>query len=339
MIVVYPSRHVRHRPPNEIYNGNCDAHSEVPERIERIRESLEALGGMRFILPRRFPLSWIERVHDPRYVSYLAESGRTAGSSYIYPSVFPYGDGQYTEQEVGIRGMYSFDTYTPVSNTTYEAARGSAMAALTAASYVRRGERASYALCRPPGHHAEYARMGGYCYFNNAAIAAEYLSTRGRAAVLDIDVHHGNGTQGVFYARSDVLVVNIHGHPDSLFPYFTGREKERGSGDGAGYTRNFPLPLHTADAEYDVAFRAGLKQISAFGPQYLVVSVGYDAHVDDPIGRFSLSTPYYAQIARRIAGLGLPTVFVQEGGYNVETLGNIAQTFVSGFLMGGDTHG
>lgn len=339
MIIVYPSRHVRHRPPNEIYNGNRDAHSEVPERIERIRESLEALGGMRCILPRRFPLSWIERVHDPRYVSYLAEAGRAAGSAYVYPSVFPYGEGQHTEQDVGIRGMYSFDTYTPVSNTTYEAARGSAMAALTAASYVRRGERAAYALCRPPGHHAEYARMGGYCYFNNAAIAAEYLSTRGRVAVLDIDVHHGNGTQGIFYTRPDVFVVSLHGHPDSLFPYFTGREEERGSGTGVGYTRNFPLPLHTVDAAYDAAFRAALDEISAFHPQYLVVSVGYDAHIDDPIGRFSLSTPYYARIAGRIADLGLPTVFVQEGGYNVETLGSIAQTFVSGFLKGGDSHG
>ncbi len=332
MIVVYPSHHIRHRPPNEIFNGNRDEHSETPERIERIRESLETLEGIRFLLPRRFPLSWIERVHDPRYVSYLAEAGRNAGAAYVYPSVFPYGEDQYTAQEVGVRGMYSFDTYTPVSNTTYEAARGSAMAALTAASYVRRGERVVYALCRPPGHHAERARMGGYCYFNNAAIAAEYLSTRGRVAVLDIDVHHGNGTQDIFYRRSDVLVVNIHGNPDELFPYFTGRKKERGEGEGVGFNYNFPLPLGTEDATYEAALQGALDRIRSFAPNYLVVSVGYDAHQDDPIGRFKLTTPYYFRIARSIRMLGLPTVLVQEGGYNTAQLGDVARTFVEGYL-------
>lgn len=336
MIIVYPSRHTRHRPPNEIFNGNRDAHSEVPERIENIRITLESLEGMRFILPRRFPSSWIERVHDHAYVSYLAQAGRNAGSTYVYPSVFPYGADQRTGQEVGMRGMYSFDTYTPVSDTTYEAARGSAMAALTAASYVRRGERVAYALCRPPGHHALRARMGGYCYFNNTAIAAEYLSTRGRVAVLDIDVHHGNGTQDIFYTRSDVLVVNIHGNPDELYPYFTGRGEELGRGDGLGYNFNFSLPLGTEDRVYDGALSAALNRLRLFAPNYLVVSVGYDAHRDDPIGRFRLTTPYYFHLAQSIASLRMPTVLIQEGGYNVETLRGIAKEFVSGFLRGGE---
>ena len=140
------------------------------------------------------------------------------------------------------------------------------MAALTAASYVRRGERVAYALCRPPGHHALRARMGGYCYFNNTAIAAEYLSTRGRVAVLDIDVHHGNGTQDIFYTRSDVLVVNIHGNPDELYPYFTGGTEELGKGEGLGRTFNFPLPLGTEDNAYDGALCAAVSRIRQFAP-------------------------------------------------------------------------
>lgn len=318
-------------PPNEIFNGNRDSHAEVPQRLEEIRNALNAVDSFRFVLPKRFPLSWIERVHTPAYVSYLAEAGRLAGQEYVYPSVFPYGADQHTAHVAGRRGQYSFDTYTPVNISTYQAAHGSAMAALTAASAVRRGERAAYALCRPPGHHAEVSRMGGYCYFNNAAIAAEYLSTRGTVAVLDIDVHHGNGTQHIFYSRSDVLFVSIHGHPDTLFPYFSGRDDERGTGKGKGFTANYPLPPATDDRGYEPALAAALARIRTFRPSFLVVSVGYDAHKGDPIGGFSLSTAYYAHMAGLIAKLGLPTVFVQEGGYNISTIGSIARTFVEGF--------
>ncbi|MBI5619449.1 histone deacetylase family protein [Candidatus Gottesmanbacteria bacterium] len=332
MIIVYPSRHVRHHPPNEIFNGNRDPHEEVPERIERIKASLEDLEGLHFILPCRFALSWIERVHDHAYVDYLADAGRAAGATYVYPSVFPYGEGQRATHPVGIRGQYSFDMYTPISSTTYEAARGSAMTALTAASYLRRGERVVYALCRPPGHHALRSRMGGYCYFNNAAIAAEYLNDRGRVAILDIDVHHGNGTQDIFYSRPDVLVVNIHADPDELFPYFSGREEEQGKGAGIGYNMNFPLPLKTEDAVYDRALRVACARIRSFAPVYLVVSVGYDAHVDDPIGGLHLTTAYYYRIGQTLAELGIPTVLIQEGGYNTETLGTVAQTFIRGWI-------
>ena len=334
MIIVYPSYHVRHRPPNEIFNGNRDPHAEVPERIEHIKSSLQEVSGLRWVLPRRFPLSWIQRVHDPLYVDYLADAGREAGSAYVYPSVFPYQRDQYAKHPVGKRGQYSFDTYTPVSGTTYQAAHGSAMAALTAASFVRRGEQVSYALCRPPGHHAEYARMGGYCYFNNAAIAAEYLSTRGRVAVLDVDVHHGNGTQALLYNRSDVLFVSIHASPDNLFPYFSGRAEEMGAGQGAGYTVNYPLDRGTDDRAFDSALRQALNRVTQFQPEYLVLSLGYDTHRDDPIGIFSLTTAYFAQMAGRIAALGIPTVIVQEGGYNTATLGDNARTFVEGFLSG-----
>ncbi len=331
MIVVYPSYHVRHRPPNEIFNGNREPHAEVPERIENIKSALEQVEGLRFVLPKRFPLLWIERVHSHEYVDYLADAGRAAGAEYVYPSVFSYQANQHTNHGVGIRGQYSFDMYTPVNYTTYEVARGSTMAALTAASLVRRGERAVYALCRPPGHHAEESRMGGYCYFNNAAIAAEYLSTRGKVAILDIDVHHGNGTQNIFYSRSDVLFVSIHGNPDELYPYFSGRDGEMGTGKGLGYNCNFPLPLGTSDIAYDRALLAGIKKIRAYAPKYLIISLGYDAHINDPIGKFKLSTDYYFRAAGLINSLHLPTALIQEGGYNTKTLGVVARRFVEGF--------
>jgi len=331
MIIVYPSHHVRHRPPSEIFNGTPEPHAEVPERIEQIRDALSHIGGVRIVLPKRFPLSWIEAVHAPEYVRYIAEAGRLAGPTYTYPSVFPYTQGGHVTNAIARRGFYAFDMYTPVSQTTYASACGSAMAALTASSFVRRGARVSYALCRPPGHHAERARMGGYCYFNNAAVAANYLSARGRVALLDIDVHHGNGSQHIFYERSDVLVVNIHASPGEKFPYYSGFENEAGLGKGKGYNINHPLPLNTSDRAYDPVLSNALRQIAAFTPQYLVVSVGYDAHEADPIGGLKLTTGYYRRIGGRIAGLNIPTVLIQEGGYNTSKLSEVAASFVEGF--------
>lgn len=332
MIIVYPSHHVRHRPPSEIFNGEKEPHAEVPERIEQIYATLREMSGVRTTLPKRFPLSWIEAVHDRAYVSYLAEAGRLAGNTYTYPSVFPYAAHGEVTNPIALRGQYTFDLYTPVSSSTYQAACGSAMAALTAASLVRRGEPLAYALCRPPGHHAERSRMGGYCYFNNAAIAANYLSTRGRVALLDIDVHHGNGSQHIFYERRDVLVINIHADPSEKFPYFSGASQETGAGRGVGYNMNFPLALGTADEAYHPVLQQVVRHIKQYAPQFLVVSVGYDAHINDPIGGLRLSTGYYRRMAATIASLGLPTVLVQEGGYNTGKLGDVARSFISGFL-------
>lgn len=333
MIIVYPSHHVRHRPPSEIFNGESEPHAEVPERIEQIHAALRDMSGVRVTLPKRFPLSWREAVHDRAYVSYVAEAGRLAGSTYMYPSVFPYAGHGEVSNPIALRGQYAFDLYTPVSSTTYQAACGSAMAALTAASLVRRGDIHAYALCRPPGHHAERSRMGGYCYFNNAAIAANYLSHRGKVVLLDIDVHHGNGSQHIFYERRDVMVINIHADPSEKFPYFSGSAQETGVGKGIGYNMNFPLVLGTTDEAYHPVLQQAVRHIEKYAPQYLVVSVGYDAHIDDPIGGLRLSTDYYHRMASTIASLGLPTVLVQEGGYNTGKLATVAKTFVSGFMQ------
>lgn len=333
MRIIYSQVHLNHRPNYEVFNGIREIHADTPQRIENIKEALVGKSGLKVIEPKRFPLSWIEKVHSHDYISYIARAGRHAGGNYVYPSVFPYESLDILPtNEIAKRGVYSYDLYTPVSASTYESARMAVMTSLTASSFVRRGERVVYALTRPPGHHAERKRMGGYCYFNNAAIAANYLSTRGRVAILDIDFHHGNGTQQIFYDRSDVLFVSIHASPKLKFPYFSGSEGEKGRGQGKNYNLNFPLSLSVSDSDYQRILIQACKKISDFKPNYLVVSVGFDTHKDDPVGGFRLSTRYYFHMAKTIHQLNIPTVLVQEGGYNNSIIGDIAVSFINGFI-------
>ncbi len=222
------------------------------------------------------------------------------------------------------------DTYAPVARHTYRAAGQAVDVALTAADKLLAGENLVYGLCRPPGHHAEHRSMGGYCYFNNAAIAAEYLSQHGKVAILDIDFHHGNGTQHSFYERSDVLYVSLHADSTVRYPYSSGFADERGHGAGRGYTRNYPLPLGTTNSEYLHALRQALRHIAGFVPDYLVVSAGFDTYSQDPIGGFALSVDGYHAIGQTISSLNVPTVVLQEGGYCVEALGDIAHSFLQG---------
>jgi acetoin utilization deacetylase AcuC-like enzyme len=209
-------------------------------------------------------------------------------------------------------------------------ARSAVDTALTGAKYVFNGERVVYSLCRPPGHHAGYKAMGGYCYFNNAAIAAHYLSEHGSVALLDIDFHHGNGTQSIFYNRSDVLYVSIHADPHVKFPYSSGFEDERGAGEGLGFNKNYPLPLGTRDARYSTVLLKVLGDIRDFNPDFLVVSAGFDTYEKDPIGGFKLTIPFYKTIGREIAKLRLPTLIIQEGGYAANALGKMVYTFLGG---------
>jgi acetoin utilization deacetylase AcuC-like enzyme len=226
--------------------------------------------------------------------------------------------------------MYCFDTFTPITTGTLDAALGGAAAALHAAEAVANGEQLVYVLTRPPGHHAERARCGGYSFLNNAALAADRLAKLGRVAVLDLDVHHGNGTQHLFYDRQDVLVVSLHGDPATLFPYFTGTEAETGTGPGLGFNVNLPLPPATGVRKYRPALGAALEHVGGFKPAFLVVSFGADTHEKDPIGGFRLPTEEFAKMGEAVRQLALPTVVVQEGGYNVDVLGEC----VTGFLDG-----
>jgi acetoin utilization deacetylase AcuC-like enzyme len=213
---------------------------------------------------------------------------------------------------------------------TYAAALGGATAALRAAGVVAGGaERQVYVLTRPPGHHAERDRCGGYSYFNNAAVAADRLSKLGKVAVLDVDVHHGNGTQHLFYDRADVLTVSIHGDPEGLFPYFSGFADETGAGAGLGCNRNLPLPTGTGVRKYQPALDAAVEAIGSFRPEFAVVAFGADAHEADPIGGFRLPTESFARMGDAVRQLGLPTVVVQEGGYNLAVLGESVAAFLA----------
>jgi acetoin utilization deacetylase AcuC-like enzyme len=206
------------------------------------------------------------------------------------------------------------------------------MSAVEAASAVAAGSPAAYALCRPPGHHAFADVAGGFCFVNNSAVAAQALrATAARVAILDVDLHHGNGTQGIFYARADVLTVSIHADPVRFYPFFWGHADERGEGPGLGYNLNLPLPRKSGDAPFLDALNTALRRIRAFAPDAVVVALGLDAHESDPFGGLSVTTPGFARIAEVIARLHLPTVIVQEGGYLSEELSTNLTSFLTGF--------
>ena len=224
-------------------------------------------------------------------------------------------------------GRYSYDTCTPIAEGTWTSAYWNAQAALSALEALA-AERTAFALCRPPGHHCGADYMGGYCYLNSAAIAAEaaIAAGRSRVAILDIDYHHGNGTQDIFYARGDVLFASIHADPATDYPFYWGHSDETGQGEGGGATLNLPLPRGTRLAEFERALDQALDRIAAFGPELLIVSYGADTYAGDPISHFAIETGDYPAIARRIASLALPTLIEMEGGYAVDALGaNVAE--------------
>jgi acetoin utilization deacetylase AcuC-like enzyme len=232
---------------------------------------------------------------------------------------------------VGQAGWFTADAACPIGPHTWEAAFHAAAGAAAAADEAARGGTA-YALARPPGHHAFRAKAGGHCYLNNAAIAAERLRAKGaeRVAILDIDSHHGNGTQGIFWNRSDVLFVSVHGDPNHYYPWFTGHAAERGGGDGAGCNLNLPLPIGTGDAGWVEAVETGVADARAFGAEALVVSLGFDASVDEPLNALAVTADGFARAGAAIGALRLPTVIVQEGGYNVDVIGGLLTRFLTG---------
>jgi len=316
MYVIYNPGHKLHDPPFEHYDGVAAPYAETSARAEAIIDRLRMDQRLVIRRPtRRAVREDIKQIHHPAYVNFLQRrASQLRGDEILYPSYF------------------MTDTYAPVTAHTYRTAVDAVRTALTAADIVLAGESAAYALCRPPGHHAEHTSMGGYCYFNNAAIAANYLNQHGRVAILDIDFHHGNGTQHSFYDRSDVLYVSIHADPLARYPYISGFRDETGRGEGIGFTKNYPLPLGTIDQKYLRVLRRALRDITDFRPEYLVVSAGFDTYEQDPIGGFALTVPGYAQIGQMIVALHLPTVIIQEGGYHVASLGNIAHAFLQSFL-------
>jgi acetoin utilization deacetylase AcuC-like enzyme len=339
MITVYSEKHLLRNPRTELYGGELVAPHECAQRAEFVLDRVKATGLGDIIAPSQFGLEPVVRVHDADFVEFLSSAWTqwvAAGNrGEAIPDCWPARRMAVRRPNsiTGKLGYYAMAAETSISAGSWEAACASADVALTAAARLATGERGAFALCRPPGHHAARDLYGGYCFLNNAAIAAQYLRDHGneRVAILDVDFHHGNGTQDIFYARSDVLYCSIHGDPLDAFPYFAGYADEIGSGEGTGYNLNLPLPRGTDFRIWRAALETALARIAKFAPAALVVSLGVDTFENDPISFFKLKTDDFTRYGRLIGELGLPTLFVLEGGYAVAEIGvnavNVLQEF------------
>lgn len=340
MKVVYTERHRLHRGEKEMYRGEWVPCFEKPERADYVHRALQAQGIGPIVEPLEFPIGIIERVHAPRYVRFLQQAWgmwTALGHSHdAFPAVWPvrtFRDDVEPDDFAARLGLYSFDSGTPLTSGSWVAAKAAADVALTAQKLVSGGERAAFALSRPPGHHAGPDFLGGYCFLNNAAIAAQACRDDGaqRVAILDVDYHHGNGTQAIFYERSDVLFLSIHGDPMTEFPFYLGHANETGRGAGEGYNWNYPLPAGSSNAQWFDALADAGRRLLSFKPDVLIVSLGVDTFADDPISKFQLRQPEYLRLGARLAAFGLPTVFVFEGGYAVAEIGENVAHVLRGF--------
>ena len=339
MITVFSEEHLKRNAKTELYGGRLVAPHECPERAQIVLERVRAVGLGEVTAPARFGLGPALKVHDERFVEFLESAWRdwvAAGNlGEAIPDCWP--ARRMTQRcpisIAGRLGYYAMAGETSISAGTWEAARAAADVAVTAAGHLQRGARGAFALCRPPGHHAARDLYGGYCFLNNAAIAAQSLRDHGaaRVAILDVDFHHGNGTQDIFYDRADVLYVSLHGDPAHAFPYFSGYAEETGAGAGAGFNMNLPLPPATEFSAWVQALAQGLARIQRFAPDALVVSLGVDTFAQDPISFFRLASDDFSAYGRMIGGCGLPTLFVFEGGYAVADVGVNAVNVLSGF--------
>ncbi|MEG8047893.1 histone deacetylase family protein [Sphingomonas aerolata] len=334
MRMFFDDRQRAHAPTQELHNGGFTTYAEMPARVDAILAALDPVET-----PADRGEAAILAVHSPAYVTFLKdaarlwrEAGRTGDA---IPYAFPIRGRRPLDltRIDALIGAHSFDATTPITPDSWAASYGSAQSALAATQAVLAGDRAAFALCRPPGHHAGADYCGGYCHLNTAAIAAQAARDAGvaRVAILDIDYHHGNGTQDIFYDRGDVFYASVHADPRTDYPFFWGHADETGDGDGRGATLNLPLPHGTTIDAFRTAQTIALDAIAAFDPGLLVVSFGADTWAGDPISHFALTTPDYAVLARDIAARGWPTAIVMEGGYAVDALGHNVDSFLRGF--------
>lgn len=344
MITVFSQDHKYQDAQSELTNGKLVPPYENPSRADRVFAQVQQANLGAVVSPTAFGIDPVLRVHDPGFVHFLqhaweewvAEQGSEHDALPLNWAVRTMRHDRIPENIEGKLSYYSFDAGTPIIAGTWRAATASANVALTGQELLTQGERSVFALCRPPGHHAARDFYGGYCFLNNAAIAAQALRDYGaeRVTILDVDYHHGNGTQAIFYDRADVLFVSLHAHPGQAFPYFLGYEDEPGAAAGEGYNLNYPLKLGTDWEVYREALADALKHISHYGSDALVVSLGVDTFEKDPISEFRLQTEDFCRMGEAIARLGQPTLIVMEGGYAIDEIGMNVVSFLQGFEEG-----
>jgi len=342
MKIIYGDHHRGHAGAEELMYNRMVPMFEKPERMDHILRRLAETGFTDLSPPAVHDLAAVHRVHDPRFVRFL----ETAYQRWTTETGI---GGFATAYVFGMRGMkqvpgdsiqamlscYTFDVCVPFVAGTWTAIRSAVDATLSAEEHVMGGAGAAFALCRPPGHHASADLAGGYCYVNNAAVAAQMMLDRGarRIAILDVDYHHGNGTQSIFYDRDDVLYASLHATPEREYPFLLGYAHETGKGRGQGFNFNQPLPLGTRIDSYRPALGAALQRVKAHAPDVLIVSLGVDSFIGDPVGGFALESPDFLTIGGDIATLGLPTLFVMEGGYAIAELGVNTANAITGFAQ------
>jgi acetoin utilization deacetylase AcuC-like enzyme len=337
MLTIYSAVQRTHQPAYVVKGGVRSPSYDVPERIDSILAAIRENGPGPVVEPDNAGLEPLRDVHDAGMIEFLASAyvkhnEDSDGAAPVFPTFFP-PPGQRRRPRCfeGQKGLYCTNMGVPIGENTWGAALSSAQCAVTGAGLLRSGESCVYALCRPPGHHPGPDFFGGYCYLNHAAIAARVLCQGdGRVAIVDIDCHHGNGIQAVFYEDPEVWYGSLHVDPDTDYPFYAGYVDETGKGAGQDTNCNIPLPPGTSESRYLSALEMLLERLNAFKPCYLVVSAGFDAYVGDPIGFFQVTTDGFQKMGRRIRKLGLATLVVQEGGYCVPDLGRNVVAFLSG---------
>lgn len=340
MKTVCSDKNKKHFPRGELAGGELVRPFECPERWDYIIQSLQNRGYRELLEPDELDFQLVEKIHSPGFLEFLQNAWqlweREGFNGDALPTVFPARRMQQREPEFidGKLGYYAMAIETAITSGTWEAAVSSASCAVTAQKLVSAGDRVAFALCRPPGHHAASDLYGGYCFLNNAAIAAQGLLDDGakRVAILDVDFHHGNGTQDIFYQRDDVLFASLHGAPEHAFPHFLGYADETGEGPGSGFTFNYPMPPGTGYPVWRQALEQSITEIKRYSPDAVVVSLGVDTFKKDPISFFKLDSDDFTDYGALLASLQLPTLFVMEGGYAVAEIGENTVNVLDGFV-------
>ncbi len=346
MKVIYSENTKLHNPTKEFISHNLIDYAESPERMNEILESLELIDDIDIQPPEEFSLDDILKIHSSKYISYLQtayENWVSAGLNKdgVMPDLFAVGNIRQkliTKSPIGQAGFFMTDLSTMIVEGTFKAAKYSAYSALTAAKYLLAGERAAFSLGRPPGHHAGYEFAGGYCFLNNAAIAARYIQdysgkpsgAKAKVCIFDVDYHHGNGTQDIVQKQENILYVSIHGHPDNAYPYLTGFEEENND-----KTINFPLKGNITNFQYFEVLKRAVGKIKIFNPEYIIISFGVDTHEfeNEDLGDFRLTTDFYKKMSGYLHDeLSIPTLIVMEGGYQISILGANVRNFLESYL-------